>query len=871
MSKLLQSSRIATLHTPLGEDVLSLRSLKATEQVGRLFSYEMEVASERDDIKADDLLGQPVVIQVALPAGGERYFHGFVNCFTHSPRVGRRYFRYHLTVVPWLWMLTRQADCRIFQNQSVPDILRDVFGRRGFSAFEVNLHGTYAPWEYCVQYRETDFNFVSRLMEQEGIYYYFKHTEQEHTLVLVDSPDAHQPFPGYEKVILRARAGTHGTEDELLREWQNEHRHHTGAYAQTDYDFTQPRVNLATQNHLPGEFVQADHEVYDYPGEYVKYAQGEALAKIRMEEIRAERVLYHSAGNVVGLALGHKFSLTGPTGFKDEGDYLVTATSIYLKTGNFETGGGDADGDGEGDSFNVRCTLIPAAEPFRPARITPKPVIQGVQTAVVTGPKGEEIHTDKFGRVKVQFHWDREGKFDENTTCFIRVGQVWAGKRWGATFLPRIGQEVIVAFLEGDPDQPIIVGSVYNGEQMPPYLGDGPDPKHAHDPKVSGVKSLSTKGGAGYNELRFDDNKGKEEIFLHAEKNLDTRVKNDAMETIGHDRFLTVGGEVNGAKAGNQFEVVFKDKHLKVHHDQEEHIGNNQKLHVGGIDGGAGNQDVILDGGRHVLVTTDDHLHVKGVRKQKLDKSTSLTVGGDQQEKVAQNHALDAGQEIHLKAGTKLILEAGVQLTIKVGGNFVDIGPAGVTIVGTQVKINSGGAAGSGKGSSPEAAADPAAAAPTLPTLADDSKPGFLSATGGAPPPPQPTPPAPPTPGERVRGTPVAIPPASNSIVCRSNRLTVQNNNNGPDRACTQAHESSHMQDWKNRYGDDLCSGVADGSLPVGGEGYAEFLRQSECKAYAVGKACRERQLPTAPEADKPAIQNAIDRDNAQRTAHRCT
>ena len=875
MATLKQSTRRATLYTPLGEDVLSLRSLHAAEGLGRLFAFELEVDSTRDDIKADELLGQDIAIEIELPGGGERYFHGSVNGFTHNPRVGRRYYRYHLTAVPWLWMLTRQADCRIFQNQSVPDILRDVFGRRGFSAFELNLQGTYEPWEYCVQYRETDFNFVSRLMEQEGIYYYFKHTADEHTLVLADSPDAHQPFPGYDDVILRARSGAHGQDDELLSEWQNEHRHHAGAFAQTDYDFTRPRVDLATQNHQPGGFALPDYEVYDYPGEYTRYKEGEAWAKVRLEEIRAERVVHHGSGNVVGIATGHKFSLTGPPGFKNDGDYLVIGSAIHLQTAVYQTGGGDDD-DAE-EAYAVSCTLVPAAEPFRAARLTPKPVIQGVQTAIVTGPAGEEIHTDKYGRIKVQFHWDREGKLDENTTCFIRVGQVWAGKRWGATFLPRIGQEVIVAFLEGDPDQPIVVGSVYNGDQMPPYLGDGPDPKHPNDPKVSGIKSLSTKGGGGFNELRFDDNKGKEEVFLHAEKNLDTRVKANSMETIGGSRFLSVGGEKDGAKSGDQFEVVFKDKHLKVHKDQVELIGGNQKLFIGGIDGGVGDQDIHIKGTRKMMVDKDDHLTVEGKRTQEITGATSLDVGGNQQEKVGGNHALNVTKEIHLKGGTKVIIEAGTQLTIKVGGNFVDIGPAGVTIVGTQVKINSGGAAGSGSGSSPGVVPRPDTANPTLPTLADDSKPGFLSSAGlpGENPPPTPapapgvTPPPPPPP--KVAGTPVAIPPTSNSIVCRSGSLTVQNNNNGPDRACTQAHESSHMQDWKNRYGDDLCSGVADGSLPVGGDGYDEFLRKSECKAYAVGKACRTTQLTTAPDADKPAIQSGIDRDNAQRTSLHCT
>lgn len=686
MPSLKQSTRHATLYSPLGEDVISLRSLHATEQLGRMFTLEIEIDSERDDIKADDLIGQSICIEAELPTGGERYFHGFVNHFSHAPRAGRRYLRYSLTAVPWMWMLTRQTDCRIFQNKSVPDILRDVFGRRGFSQFKVNLHGTYEPWEYCVQYRETDFNFVSRLMEQEGIYYYFEHTKEEHTLILVDSPDAHLPFPKYEKVLLKARAGSHGTDDELLREWQREHRHHSGAYAQTDYDFMRPRVDLATHNQQPGEFALPEYEVYDYPGEYIQYKGGEDWAKVRMEEIRAERVVYHTSGNVVGVAVGHKFALSGPPGFKDDGDYLVVGSSIHLKSGVYETGG--SGGEEEGETFTVAATLVPAAEPFRATRLTPKPVIQGVQTAIVTGPAGEEIHTDKYGRIKVQFHWDRVGQLDENTTCFIRVGQVWAGKRWGATFIPRIGQEVIVAFLEGDPDQPIVVGSVYNGEQMPPYLGEGPDPKHKHDPKVSGIKSLSTKGGAGFNELRFDDNKGKEEIFLHAEKDLDVRVKNDERVTIGGNVDLTVGTD----QGGGIVEVKTADKvgvHIKKNFAMQADLS-------------------------YYLTVSDSGKFIETIEKDGT-------------------HANYAAKEFTYKAG-KIVLEAEStgEICLKVGSNFIQIKPDGIYIKGTMVYINSGG--------SPTPAPTPPESHPKDPALADDSKPGFLSALGAVPTPPPPTP-----------------------------------------------------------------------------------------------------------------------------------
>jgi type VI secretion system secreted protein VgrG len=285
---------------------------------------------------------------------------------------------------------------------------------------------------------------------------------------------------------------------------------------------------------------------------------------------------------------------------------------------------------------------------------------------------------------------------------------------------------VIVDFLEGDPDQPIIVGSVYNADQMPPYLGDGPDSKHKKDNKVSGIKSCSTPGGGGYNEMRFDDTKGKEEVFIHAQRNADTRVLNDAMESVLHDRHLTVGGEKDGSKAGDQREMIYRDKHLKVHRNQIEQVGGNMELLVGGIDGD-GNQDIVIQGNKKELIEKNDHLRVKGSRMETIGASQSLTVGGSQQEKIGKKHAMDVAEEIHLKCGMKVVIEAGVQLTIKGPGGFVDINPAGVTIQGTMVLINSGGSAGTGSGSTPAGPDDAKKANPTQPVVADDSKTGQKS------------------------------------------------------------------------------------------------------------------------------------------------
>ncbi len=641
---LTQTDRIATLYSPLGETTLVLQSLGITEQLGRLFSLEIGAISENGNLKPDNLLGKSVSVELKCPRGGNRYFHGFVNRFSRTPESDTRNFSYRITAVPWLWFLTRNSDCRIFQNKKVEEILKDVFGRRGFSDFKFKLSGSYTPWEYCVQYRETDFNFISRMLEQEGIYYYFEHEKEKHTAVFCDSPSAHQPFPKYADLTFRPNSSSHEHDQEHVYDWVAEGRHHTGKFHHTDYDFTKPKVDLKTPHSQPGKFAKSEFEIYDYPGEYESHGDGEQWARVRMEELRAESETIHATADVTGLACGRKFTLSeGPTP-ADEGDYVVTAVSIHLQSNSYETGAGSD----SGDNYQCSFTAIKADTQFRAARLTPKPLVQGMQTAVVTGPAGEEIYTDQYGRVKVQFHWDREGKRDEKTTCWMRVATSWAGQGWGSISLPRIGQEVVVAFLEGDPDQPIVVGSVYNASQMPPYTL--PDER-----TKSTIQSRSSKGGGktNFNELRFEDKKGGEQLFLHAEKDMDLRVKNDSREFVKKDRHLIVEGK--------QLELVKEDKHD----------------------------------------------HVKGKHLEKVDADAFLKVGRNRHEKIGMVDSVEAGMEIHLKAGLKVIIEAGVQLTLKAAGAFVDIGPMGVTIQGPMVLINSGGAAGTGTAASPEDPQDP--------------------------------------------------------------------------------------------------------------------------------------------------------------------
>lgn len=707
-----QENRQIAISTPLGKDKLLLRRFSYKEQLGRLFHLDAELLSSDDQIAFEDIVGQKVTIELDLGAGKFRYFNGIVSSFSQTPARGR-YACYHATIVPWFWLLTRTSDCRIFQQKTVPDIIKQIFKEYGFTDVKDMLKGTYTPWVYCVQYRETDFNFVSRLMEQEGFYYFWEHGKDKHDLVLADDPTAHVPFPDYDKIKFRPEhEGYSGGED--VSEWTVRKEVQPGTYALTDYNFEKPRASLMSKNSIARKHAESNFEIYDYPGEYDVNSEGQDYSKVRLQELQSQYETAVGSSDARGISSGFTFTLEEHPRKDQNRDYLVTSAQWVVDAEDYESN--------SGDGLHCSCSFeaIDSQQNFRPSRVTPKPIIQGPQTAVVVGPKGEEIYTDKYGRVKVQFHWDRQGKSDENSSCWIRVAQVWAGKKWGAVYIPRIGQEVVVEFLEGDPDQPLITGSVYNDEQKVPY--DLP----AEQTK-STLKSNSSKGGEGFNEIRFEDKKGKEQVFIHAERNMDVRVKNDEMERVIGNRHLIAGWEKDGSKGGDQREMVYQNKHLKVHRNHVEHIGGDMQLLIGGVDSGEGNQEIVLKGTKKESVEKDIHLHVKGKRNEQVDGDQSFTVGGSQQEKIGQKHAVDAGQEIHLKAGMKVIIEAGMQLTIKGPGGFVDIGPAGVTISGTLVLINSGGAAGSGSGSSPTAPEDAKEAAPTEPAKADDAKSGQKS------------------------------------------------------------------------------------------------------------------------------------------------
>ncbi len=648
--KFTQENRLLSLSTPLGEDVLLLASFTGHEGISRLFQFNLELLSEKKDIAFKDIVGQKVTIKMDLGGGSSfRYWNGYVSRFAQSGGHAR-FAHYQMEVVPWLWFLTRSADCRIFQKKSILDIFDDVISDSGFSPsdYKKSLAGTYNPVEYCVQYRETDLNFVSRLFEHVGIYYFFEHSEDSHTLVLGDAPSAHRTCPT--KSSARYSPSSARQVEEVVTSFQIEQELRTGNYTLRDYNFETPAANLnATDPTIYPVAQNSDYEIYDYPGMYSTGADGNALAKIRMQEEEVRHEVASGSSTCRSLAAGFKFDFEDFDRDDMNKSYLLTDVQhVASNAGTYYSGAGSP------SSYSNRFSCIDASFQYRAARLTPKPFIQGFQTAVVTGPSGEEIYTDKYGRVKVQFFWDRLGGKNEDSSCWVRVSQIWAGKGWGGMYIPRVGQEVIVSFLEGDPDRPIIIGRVYNADQNVPYVL----PDHG---TVSAIRSRSSKNGgaANANEIRFEDKKGSEQLFINAEKDMDVFIENDSRESVGNNRSLT------------------------VKKDQMEDVGG------------------------------DAHLNVTGNINQKAGQNVSLQIGQNLYEKSGMNYAHEAGTEIHLKAGMNVVIESGVELTIKAGGNFVNIGPAGVAISGTLVLINSGGAAGSGGGAS--------TTSPTQPDAADDA------------------------------------------------------------------------------------------------------------------------------------------------------
>jgi type VI secretion system secreted protein VgrG len=578
-----QDKRSIAIQTPLGKDALLLRALRGEEGLSRLFRFELELLSQQGAVDLAQVMGKAATIGVRRSDGSDRFFNGIISRMSLMGGEGS-FTVYRAEMVPWTWLLTRTTDCRIFRNLSVPGIIEKVFKDLGFQDFKNQLQKPYPLREFTVQYRETDFNFVSRLMEQLGIYYFFEHENGKHTLVLADVSVENPAFPDFEKARFRASKGD-SYESEIVTQFAQSVEIRPTKYALGSYNFETPNVNLGVN--VESMFAPekgTKYEVYDFPGGYLKRVDGEGLVKLRIEEQEAQMVTFRGSSTCRGLAAGFKFDLTDNPVKELNQPYLVTGVVHSASEASYIPGAKDKGSGPYQNSF----TTIPLSVPFRPVRVTPRPIINGVQTAVVVGKKGEEFWVDKFGRVKVQFFWDREGKRDENSSCWVRVSQNWAGRRFGALFLPRIGQEVLVEFLEGDPDNPIITGRVYNGDQATPYN------LPAEQTKVT-LKTNSSKGGGGFNELRFDDKKGNEQIFIHSQRDLDFIVERQSRELVNEERHFIV--------TGGRFEEVGQEQHLKTGGDLIENVGGTRFTQA--------QQSIFVKAGSSIVLETGGEITLK--------------------------------------------------------------------------------------------------------------------------------------------------------------------------------------------------------------------------------------------------------------------
>ncbi|ESY74145.1 type IV secretion protein Rhs [Mesorhizobium sp. LNHC221B00] len=640
------NERATVVHTPVGADVLTFTHLVGRDEISRSFAYTVGFVSKSREVDPLKMLGG--VVSVEGESDPKRWFSGLVSDFKLT-RTEDRLAYYEATVRPWLWFLGNTTDCRIFQNMTAVEIVEKIFAKYGIAKFEKRLQGSYPSREYCVQYDESDLDFVQRLFEHEGIFYFFEHDEDKHTLVLCDAISKLKPAPGYEKVLYNSEGYGSRRDVEYITEWIPGSAVRPGAYAHTDYDFEKPGADLMAKSAQPFSHKEASGENYRQPGAHLDVGRGDTIAGIRREELQAVHQRNTAVGTVRGLFSGCKFTLESFPRDDQNAEYLVVSAEYRLFDPGYRT-----QNEAHIENFKVVLGVAPTKMPYRPPRITPRPIMRGPQTATVVGPSGEEIFTDKYARVKVQFHWDRLGKKDQNSSCFVRVSQTWAGSGWGFIQIPRIGQEVIVDFIEGDPDLPIITGRVYNASEMPPYALPG-------NATQSGWKSNSSKGGGGYNELMFEDKAGSELVNFQAQKNHHLLIKHDRNKTVQHDQSDRIDHDAKHSVGHNLDEDVGNNKTVKIGVDQTTNIGSNDTETVGA--------------NRSLTVMANETIHVVANSTENIDASHSQTVGLVQTVTVGAARVDTVGATETRSVGAAQMNTIGASRSITVGaGQSHDIG-----------------------------------------------------------------------------------------------------------------------------------------------------------------------------------------------------
>jgi type VI secretion system secreted protein VgrG len=703
---------LVTCSLPAG--TLLLESFSGQEKIGTPYRYTLNLLSDDPNIAVDAVLGKPLTIRITLQPGRYRYFHGIVTLFAKIGLTMSR-TRYHAIVNPTLSLFGYARDCRIMneEGQTALTIVSDCLAQRGFTDLDLGSVSKdhLRTREYCLQYRETDLHFIQRLLQEEGIYYFFKHEENKHTMVLANALASHAKVPGYESIRYLPKQHKQARNEEHFWALSVSGALYPGDYTVVQgYDYTKPRPTQVLFGEKDSTESQpgTDFEDYDYPGGLSIAAEADEEALIREETDYIGNTRIEVQGNTMGLGVGDLVnlikspldaSLYNPFWSADdlEKDYIITSADYAFSINQYETG----DTGKSDEPFKVTYTLVDSQAQIRPERSAKKPRIEGPQTAVVVGPSDEEIYTDQYGRVKVQFDWDRLGQNDEESSCWIRVAQIWAGKQWGAMHIPRIGHEVIVEFLDGDPDRPIITGRVYNNDNMPPYAL--PDNK-----TQSGIKSRSSKDGSSsnFNEIRFEDLKGKEEVYLQAEKDLDILVKNDETRTVVHDRTKNVKHDETSHITHNRTEKVGNDEKITILGNRTEIVSKDESITISGnrIENVTKDENITISGNRTETVKKNETISINGARLVGISKSDTLTVSsgrkqsitGDDQVTVTKKLVVDAGEEVVIKSGQAsitmkkdgTIVLSGKDISLKASGKIDETASGTVTIKGSNVSAN---------------------------------------------------------------------------------------------------------------------------------------------------------------------------------------
>jgi type VI secretion system secreted protein VgrG len=715
-----QADRLMQFSSSLGKDVLVIESLSGTEGISQLYEFHADLLADKDtSIDPEDIVGTNVTITFALTDSvGTRYVNGIVTSFEQGI-VDTEFAEYHATIMPSMWELTLASNCRVFQDMTVLDVVKKVFNDYALSISDQTTR-TYSKLNYCTQYSESDFHFVARLLQEHGICYWFDHSDGDNKIILADTRDAYQDCPIVSQIEFEVTGkGAEGAYGARVSEFTMEASMVSGKHSTADYTYRNyQRVDVDPMKSA-SEIGKNAYEVYLYPaGEegYLKDAQTQDTAKLektflqsRFESSESVSQTYRGKGTARSLTAGYTFTLQHHPRDAWNVKYLLVGVSHSVQQSpSYRTR------QAMPDAYSNSFFAVPGTIVYKPPQTFTKPRIYGPQTAKVIVPSGEEIHLDKYGRVNVQFFWDKLRKDNTPDNTWVRVAQQWGGNGWGAYFWPRGGDEVIVEFLNGDPDNPVVTGSVYNAVNMPKYAL--PDMSTR-----SGWVTRSSKGGdaSNANELRFEDKKGSEQIFINAEKDMDHRVENDHRMYIGGKDSLII--------VGNQLDQIGKDRNTNVKGNLVENVGSNADINIGSNVtekfGGNASQNI---GGNLILKTGGNaDVNYGGNLTEKIGMNASQDVGVNRADKVGMNYSLDAGMDAYLKAGMTLVIEAGMGITLSSGGGFITIGPAGVMISGTLVLINSGGAAlpgTPGEVMSPQSPQDPKS--PTDPDTADDGTKG---------------------------------------------------------------------------------------------------------------------------------------------------